>query len=37
MLNVPAAKIMALMRMGAKVATLVGLGRRTPKAESTEG
>jgi hypothetical protein len=25
------------MRMGAKVATLVGLGRRTPKAESTEG
>jgi DNA-binding transcriptional regulator GbsR (MarR family) len=28
MLSVPAAKIMALMRMGSKVAGLVGLGRR---------
>jgi DNA-binding transcriptional regulator GbsR (MarR family) len=36
MLNVPAAKIMALMRMGAKVATLVGLGRRPHKADSAD-
>jgi DNA-binding transcriptional regulator GbsR (MarR family) len=28
MLSVPASKIMALMRMGSKVASLVGLGRR---------
>ena len=37
MLGVPAPKIMALMRMGAKVATLVGLGRRTSKAEGADG
>jgi DNA-binding transcriptional regulator GbsR (MarR family) len=36
MLGVPAPKIMALMRMGAKVATLVGLGRRTSKTESAD-
>jgi DNA-binding transcriptional regulator GbsR (MarR family) len=28
MLGVPASKIMALMRMGSKVASLIGLGRR---------
>lgn len=33
MLGVPAPKIMALMRMGAKVANLVGLGRRSPKSD----
>ncbi len=36
MLGVPAPKIMALMRMGAKVANLVGLGRRTSKPEGAD-
>ena len=34
MLGVPAPKIMALMRMGAKVANLVGLGRGRTKEKS---
>ena len=36
MLGVPAPKIMALMRMGAKVANLVGLGRRTSRPEGAD-
>ncbi|QAY76380.1 GbsR/MarR family transcriptional regulator [Sphingosinicella sp. BN140058] len=37
MLGVPAPKLMALVRMGAKVASLVGFGRGKPAAEKDSG